>query len=558
MTLPADLPLEPFRPLCESLEWQLAQEAWSRGGTGLFARGEVPYVINNSGRLSESLASILLALCRRRGTGTEPIEVLELGAGSGLFARYFVSAFRKLCQQQATDFAQRLIYFASDRAVSSVEQWQKQGLFADLEVRVICGSCPADAPQRFEPLDPQQPRPRQLTMVIANYVLDVLPFAVVRRSRGGMEQLVVQTTLPAPTIDLSPWTRATREQLRRAASDPRDPARIELQKIAPLLELAIAFRPCTNAEVPYLPEAEAWGGDLPALPINHGAMRALEACCAQLAPEGVIALNDYGPTRREQLASINALQRFGPTVATGLNFPFLEHWLAQQGLQVEIPAGDEKRAIHARLVGRSMPSTVIEQFHRQQSVETHSWYEAPVEEANAHLATGRQDAALDAYRLALSRSPNDWQLLGRTAEFVLVQRKEFGVGLELVQRALMLNRWTSPWLWNVLGECLFGLTRFDAAREAYGCAEAIDPNDVRTNFNLACCHARAGEQGAALAYIARGLAYDDAGSYRELLLEQQRQILQVVAARGTSEHEALTKRTLVLAAMAQARSLDST
>jgi hypothetical protein len=125
-------PLREFRPLCESLDWELANYAWGRYGVDLFASGEVPYIINNNGRLSENLAAILYTYCAEHEPFDHEIQVLEVGAGSGLFARYFVLAFRGLCQQHGKRFQERLMYFASDRSERSVRQWLEKGLLADL------------------------------------------------------------------------------------------------------------------------------------------------------------------------------------------------------------------------------------------------------------------------------------------------------------------------------------------------------------------------------------------------------------------------------------------
>ena len=53
--------VEEFRPVSESLEWRLAGVHWRRAGVLAFAENEVPFVVNNSGRLSEAAARLLLA-----------------------------------------------------------------------------------------------------------------------------------------------------------------------------------------------------------------------------------------------------------------------------------------------------------------------------------------------------------------------------------------------------------------------------------------------------------------------------------------------------------------
>src|SRR3982750_4696623 len=55
--------IEDFRPLYAALEWRIAQAYWAKRGVLPFAQSEVPFLINNSGRLSEAAAQVVLANC---------------------------------------------------------------------------------------------------------------------------------------------------------------------------------------------------------------------------------------------------------------------------------------------------------------------------------------------------------------------------------------------------------------------------------------------------------------------------------------------------------------
>lgn len=79
--------LQDFCTLSESLEWWLSDLQWRTAGAQLFADGEVPFVINNSGRLSEAAAALLFANCEEAKPAGN-IHVCEFGAGTGLFARF--------------------------------------------------------------------------------------------------------------------------------------------------------------------------------------------------------------------------------------------------------------------------------------------------------------------------------------------------------------------------------------------------------------------------------------------------------------------------------------
>jgi tetratricopeptide (TPR) repeat protein len=114
----------------------------------------------------------------------------------------------------------------------------------------------------------------------------------------------------------------------------------------------------------------------------------------------------------------------------------------------------------------------------------------------------------------------------------------------LVQQAVRLNPWYSAWLWNVFGECLFGLDRFADAHEAYLQAQRIDPNDARTNLNLSNSYTCLLRFDKALQAIAQGLSHDKGGILREQLLGKQNQILHHLSIRDIAERERLAHRAL--------------
>src|SRR5258707_2143616 len=147
--------LQDFRSLTQSLEWELSELHWNRAGLLPFVESDVPFIINNTGRLSEHAAAVLFANCTDFDDGG-PITVLELGAGTGLFAKYFLDGFRFVCRQEQRDFYDRLLYLASDRSPRTVGQWQERGQFADHMAegtdRVELGICDALEPRTFRPL----------------------------------------------------------------------------------------------------------------------------------------------------------------------------------------------------------------------------------------------------------------------------------------------------------------------------------------------------------------------------------------------------------------------
>jgi tetratricopeptide (TPR) repeat protein len=359
------------------------------------------------------------------------------------------------------------------------------------------------------------------------------------------EELLVGTPLlagdPGATTEVEELTGLTLQQLRSRARRGEDCS--ELLALLPLLETETRFG--TPGAVP------RWGAQAEALlralnegeriAVNFGALDCLHECVSNLDPAGFVLINDYGmvTTGGPQPAAVP--QRFGRTVAVGLNFPLLERCLQEVGLCVDAPCGDEERGVHTRLVSKEHLPRTLQALALRFSARVEQELDAPVLAAREHAAAGRLSEALDAYRAALERTPKDWNLLGEIAEFVGLVVRDFSSGVEIARRATELNPWTSAWLWNVVGDCLYYLERYPDAHEAFLRAQTIDSADVRTNLNLAHTLGIRGQHEAALSAVARGLGRD-AGAYRSRLLQQQEHLLNALANKRAMEQDRLARR----------------
>jgi tetratricopeptide (TPR) repeat protein len=536
--------LQDFTPLAESLEWELARQSWSIEGLDQFAAGRVPFLINNNGRYSEAAARVLFANLSEEPPG-DTFAIVELGAGCGLFARGLLTSFAALCEAAGNDWFGRLVYIATDASRRTVEQWRELGIFEEFGRQVEIGLCDASRSEGAVGLDGKPLRLGGVRCVIANYVLDLLPSAVLRSGRDGPEQLVVRTKLPRSVDLVRARTSWDLEQVRALGAAPDPATRAQLAPLLPVLEVEAAFRRIQNGEVPHLARALGGAQDGRAMILNYGALEAVERWLARTDPGGFLLINDYrSPTGDETAAAI--VQRFGDTVSVGLNFSLLREMIQSAGLYVSSPPGDDGRVIHSMLItGRAMAKT-DRAFASHFSHEADMWFEQPAAEAVELVAAGRNEEALARFQIALARSPRDWQLIGNVAEFVGLQLGEHTAGAELARSALEINPWFSALLWNILGDCLFGMNEREQAHQAYLQALQIDPDDVRTHFNLSFTSWHKGDLRQALLEIAEAIAADGAGSYRERLLAQQRQIMDaVITRRNEEEHRRACRAAMV-------------
>jgi tetratricopeptide (TPR) repeat protein len=186
-------------------------------------------------------------------------------------------------------------------------------------------------------------------------------------------------------------------------------------------------------------------------------------------------------------------------------------------------------------------------FHGVFDHEVHEAMNRPQEAARQHIGAGRFADAKRAYEDALQARPRDWALLGEIAEFLTRQIGDYESGRRMAEAALKINPWYSVWLWNVLGDALYAMDRFAEAHEQYLHAQAMDPNDVRTALNLGYSYFQIGQPEPALLALARGLAHDKSGMFRDRLLENQQQILATISGMYRQEQEWLARRAARLA-----------
>ncbi|MEJ2621167.1 MAG: SAM-dependent methyltransferase [Candidatus Thiodiazotropha sp.] len=530
--------LQDFCPLAKSLEWELASLSWNDLGTLPFAKNEVPFFITNSGLLSEHAAVVLFESCKKAPPAGQ-FHVLELGAGAGLFAQLFLEHFKALCQREEADYYDQLIYIVSDGSERTIEQWRERAIFENHAEHVKTMRCNARVVEEFAQFD-EIP----LRAVMGNYVLDVLPSTIIRQGDSEIEELNVRTHLVGDSSIVSQHTDLRYQQISDYARSQDLDQRRKLLPLVSLLELETSYKPIDPVLYDFAQEALRRQKELAAVVINYGAMACLGACINLLEDDGFILVNDYGLVDTAKVENNITTKRFGPTMSLGVNFPLLEAYMIAKGLRCIAPDNDLDAPIHSRLIARDGGQIAHDVFNSRFGRDGYSYFQQPILEAREHARAGRKSEALEAYKVAISRNQADWYCLGEAAEYIGLHLANQSAATALVQEAVRLNPWYSPWLWNVLGECLFAQDRFADAHEAYLQAQRIDPKDIRTNLNLSFTYARFLRFDKALEAIACGLSYDKNGVLREKLLEKQYQILNQLSLRDLGERERLSARSI--------------
>lgn len=532
--------LQEWTPVTDCLEWELSRLYWETEGVLPFVENDVPFIVNNSGTLSEKMAVLFYTYCKEvKPQGR--IQILELGAGTGLHALYFLNTFQRICKQEQADYYHRLTYYVSDGSSRSVFQWRERKQFEAHAGVVVAGVVDALNPAVLTTVAGEAQPLGSLQAVFCNYLLDVLPATLLHFNKGVAEKLYVRSHLPADDYQIKQYTDMTLAQIQACVASDDPLVKKKLLPLLPIIELETRYHSSDEA-IPYLEQALEFAGDLDRVLHNYGAINCLQRCGQTLADNGIVMINDYGPTQREDIARHTSVQRFGSSSAQGINFPFIEFMSRELGFFVEAPQEDDARSIHTRLLRKTpLPQTSAALENRFGS-QADAYFEEPLTRARAHASAGRKNEALSSYRDVLGRYTGDWFVLAETAEFLSGQLHEYEAALAIAREALALNPWYSVWLWNVMGDCLFGLERFNEAHEAYLQAHSLHADDVRTNLNLAYTYYQNGRFDDALQAVTTALAMDRAGHYRDKLLEKQQQVLSAITTKWICEQERLLQR----------------
>lgn len=115
---------ERWTRLAESPIWDMQRRYFERRGPRAWADGEVPmHVTNNpvlAGACAETAFGLLRDWARLGGDTTQPVYILELGAGSGRFAYYMLRELSFL-YASATELLPPFCYIVSDMSLENVE-----------------------------------------------------------------------------------------------------------------------------------------------------------------------------------------------------------------------------------------------------------------------------------------------------------------------------------------------------------------------------------------------------------------------------------------------------
>src|SRR5215831_2375363 len=95
---PPMYPLESDFPLSTSMVWRLQRTFYSDQGVAAWSQSNVPQSVTTSPNIARAYARVALGFLRDLAPAldlSQPVYIVELGAGSGRFAYRFLKAFSR-------------------------------------------------------------------------------------------------------------------------------------------------------------------------------------------------------------------------------------------------------------------------------------------------------------------------------------------------------------------------------------------------------------------------------------------------------------------------------
>jgi tetratricopeptide (TPR) repeat protein len=510
------VPLEEFSPLPRCLEWRLSREYWNLRGPTAFFGGDVPYAAINDGRLSADAAQLLAEI--RSSPNPGPVRVLEVGGGSGLFAKLFLDELRIL----SPSLYDATTYFWTDASPVMIRQAEADDVFADHAGRVQTRLLPvpgmaalgAEAQEGFD-------------LIIANYLLDNLPATILRLSKGLLEELEVRATLRADQDAYRLRGRTAREWMERAsATGGQDP---ELVELYPWFSLECRYQPVDRASFTFGSLIPDPSDGAPKHWSHHETTWIwVTETLPLLRPGGGLLVNDYGHFPLQRPSRLIAFQHYGGSLANGINFDELSSLSRiKPDWQAVAPETDSKQ-LHSRWINRRADELSAGIFRLVFDGGRRDRVTELLDQARERAEDGRTEEARWLFWQAHERAPRCWHVLERWASFCLTRLRDAQTARDLAENGLRLHP-RHPALWNVKGDTFYDHKRYAEAEACYRRAVEINPRETLGRLNLAYVHLETGRHAEALAVLAEALALDTQGDHREPLLEKQRQVLQRIS-----------------------------
>lgn len=512
-------PVEDFQPIWECAAMRIARSAWIDCGIEVFLRMDVPYGATSSGRLSDDAVKLLL----ETGPKNQPCRFLEIGAGSGIFAKIFLDALKA----EAPEIYKSCTYVLTDGNGGMLESQAKYGVLAEhaAHIEPVVFDAGAPWPDSFI---------GAFDGVFGSYILDSLPLDILSVGESGVRQMQARCALPAAN-----------PALENALKTPG------FAHLAPFLPAAKSMRIQTRHKkagpLPFeaaLPPAK--GEDTPLIHC-HGALACIENISKSLRPNGFAMLSDYGSVEPRDPSEQIEFQTFGESAALAVNFHQLDTWFENGPVAYLKPEAQEGHLI-TRVLYNGLPETLAPLVELLFGEARQRALSLPVETARNMLRANAFETARQLYSKAMALQPRNWSLAEEVAELLLIGAEDYQDAIELANYGLSLNP-LSPNLHRIIAESRYHLGELTAAQDAMATCLQLSGASPQAFLLQAQILEKLDEPEGALTAIAKAMALDKEAEQREALLRLQDEILVKISLGARDDLLAEVNRTRNLDAL---------
>jgi tetratricopeptide (TPR) repeat protein len=209
---PAGYVLEEGARLSASMLWQLQREVYNQQGVQAWSSGTVPQSITTSPFTARAYARVVLGYLREVDAqidGSQPVYIMELGAGSGRFGFRFIKHLSRMlerCSLRHTSF----VYVMTDVSASMIEYWQAHPTlrpFAEsgvLDFTIFDAAHPAEICLNNSGTVLRPETLANPMLVLANYLFDSIPQDCFSVGDGRLFENLVTIRSPLPPTSPSP------------------------------------------------------------------------------------------------------------------------------------------------------------------------------------------------------------------------------------------------------------------------------------------------------------------------------------------------------------------
>jgi hypothetical protein len=192
--------LEGPRPLSKSFLWDLETQYYERTGVDAWSSGDVPFTLASAPRVASVFAQLVTGFvqdCQAGHLGpfdpSQPVYVLEIGAGTGRLAYYFLEALDPVLIAPV-----RVVYVLSDRVESNLRFWSAHPKLRALidagraDVALYSAGSSEGLHLVHADVDLEPGRIANPMAATASYLFDVLPQDLYCAAPAGLEEELVE------------------------------------------------------------------------------------------------------------------------------------------------------------------------------------------------------------------------------------------------------------------------------------------------------------------------------------------------------------------------------